>query len=331
MKQWIIRRPKSWQLSIILIIFLFVIARPLLWPGGFGIGLSQSITSTIEKDSHGTVTKYIETTTTNSGKTIWDWLSLLGVPISLLLLGSFLQKLQQERIDKQKEQDSEITKEFQRQKALKDYLNEVTHLLLDEAWSSNGKKVDEIKLLIRAKTLVVLGELDGTRKGYLVRFLVESEIIKNYPHLLKSADLSDAQLFGINLAGADLSATNFYKADLSIANLAKVNFTGANLIGTNLQGSILYGAILDVAILAGTNLKNANISSESQFEASSPATQRPYICSAYLPDSYFEDTNLKAIKCNRMRDCERVPQILVDRGYFKNFDEAKKVCREFKQ
>lgn len=327
MDQETARQIVKWRLVVMLMIIpcLILIVRPFLWPGGFGFGEDQSTTSTIEKDPNGLIIKNTETTSLDRGKTFWDWLGLLGVPISLLLLGSFLQKLDQEKLIKQQDQDEKNAKDLQRQKALKDYFNEVEALLLDQDWNSQSSRSDKIKILLRAKILEVLGELDGRRKGSLVKFLIESKIIDQYPHLLKSADLSEAQLFGVDLSGADLSAANLEQADLFVAVLARVDFTGSNLIGADLRGALLYNSKFDAAILAKTDLKDANLSSESQLEASSPASKSPYLCNARLPDSFYEKASLnrKFSNFNRMRDCQEIPEILVRRGYFKNIDEAR--------
>lgn len=327
MNQRPIKQIMQWRLVIILaLIPLILIFRPLLWPGGFGFGASQSITSTIEKDQNGIVTNYTEIKQTDSGKTFWDWLSLLGVPISLLLLGSFLQNLDKKRLEKQQKQDSEIAKDLQRQKALKDYFNEVEVLLLDQDWNFKNSRFDKIKILLRAKTLHVLGELDGKRKGSLVKFLVESKVIEQYPCLLRSADLSNAKLFGINLSNADLSEANLYKADLFVAVLTEVDFTGTNLTRADLRGALLCNSIFDAAILVRTDFKDAILSSARQFEASSPATKSPYLCNSRFPYHWHGevDLNLKELTCNGLRNCKEIPKILVERGYFKNADEAKK-------
>lgn len=327
MNQRPIRQIMQWRLVIILALIPFLlIFRPLLWPGGFGFGASQYITSTIEKDQNGIIKNYTEVKQTDSGKTFWDWLSLLGVPISLLTLGSFLQSLDKKRLEKQQEQDGEIAKDLQRQKALKDYFNEVEILLLDQDWNSKNSRFDKIKILLRAKTLHVLGELDGRRKGSLVNFLVESKVIEQCPCLLKSADLSNAKLFGVNLSNADLSETNLYKADLFVAVLAKVDFTGANLTRADLRGALLCNSIFDAAILARTDFKDAILSSASQFEASSPATKSPYLCNSRFPYNLPEKANpsLKELACNGLQNCKDIPKVLVKRGHFKNIDEARK-------
>ncbi|HEY9667858.1 MAG TPA: pentapeptide repeat-containing protein, partial [Coleofasciculaceae cyanobacterium] len=74
---------------------------------------------------------------------------------------------------------------------------------------------------------------------------------------LEYADLSTAELVGINLAGANLRHTN-----LSWASLVGANFSNANLLEANLEGADLTGANLK-----GANLKSANLAHACLFQA----------------------------------------------------------------
>lgn len=54
-----------------------------------------------------------------------------------------------------------------------------------------------------------------------------------------SADLSGANLYGVDLSGADLRDANLYGADLSSANLSDANLSGANLRSADLRDASL--------------------------------------------------------------------------------------------
>ena len=89
-------KKSSWPTIVLICFFGFVLGfggffvLPKLWPGGIGIGKDESVTTTtvetIEKDKQGKTVKKVTTTAYNDGKTLWDWLSLLGVPLSLAIL-----------------------------------------------------------------------------------------------------------------------------------------------------------------------------------------------------------------------------------------------------
>jgi Holliday junction resolvase len=53
-------------------------------------GFAPDLTKNTERDSTGKVIKTVEVE--QSGKTLWDWLSVLGVPLSLAVLGFWFQQ-----------------------------------------------------------------------------------------------------------------------------------------------------------------------------------------------------------------------------------------------
>ena len=68
------------------------------------------------------------------------------------------------------------------------------------------------------------------------------------------ADLTGADLIGVNLRGADLT-----RADLAGAYLTGISLTGAYLVEADLAGTDLRRADLTGANLAGANLRKANL------------------------------------------------------------------------
>jgi len=134
--------------------------------------------------------------------------------------------------------------------------------LRDELWSGLSGKLAAIGRIL---TMTTLRRLDGGRKGILLQFLYEAELIvvkENTlapPIILRDADLtkadlSEAFLSGADLTGADLSEAILTGADLSNATLTDVNLAGARLIGACLRGSDLFSAKLP-----GTCLKKADL------------------------------------------------------------------------
>jgi len=80
----------------------------------------------------------------------------------------------------------------------------------------------------------------------------------------KRADLSEANLRGVNLSWADLRNANFSWADLTGANLFGANFSGADfckakLRGANLEEASLMGTNFSWANLFGANLREADL------------------------------------------------------------------------
>jgi hypothetical protein len=102
----------------------------------------------------------------------------------------------------------------------------------------------------------VLSRLDGERKGRVVQFLYEANLITGTQRIidLSGADLRKAELSEANLRSADLSRVN-----LSEANLEKSELRAANLAGATLMGANLMGAGLELSFLAGTNMRRASL------------------------------------------------------------------------
>jgi uncharacterized protein YjbI with pentapeptide repeats len=79
---------------------------------------------------------------------------------------------------------------------------------------------------------------------------------------LREADLSGANLTGINLIGFDLSGANLTGTDFTETNLSGANFREADLSGANLTGTDLREANL-----SGANLKHAIVTPTTKLEA----------------------------------------------------------------
>jgi hypothetical protein len=224
------------------------------------------------------------------GKTLWDFLGLLIVPVVIALAGWYLSEVStrnQQQIEDQRSQAQQETENDRvRQSVLQSYIQHMTELLLDKGLATS-KPEQPIRQISRSSTLATIRQLDADRKAILLQFLYESNLIKEIDPIinLRGADLRDANLLEIdlrdaNLNHADLSDANLSGADhrgakLSDANLSgtilsSVNLRGANLRGTYLVGADLSGADLSLADLSGadlhgaylfgTNLGNTNLS-----------------------------------------------------------------------
>ena len=159
----------------------------------------------------------------------------------------------------------EIEKDRQQEAVLREYMDGVTELLLD-----NGLRTSEegapVRAVARARTLTVVRELDGKRKGLLLRFLSQLDLIRGEALVslggadLRGADLRGADLRLADLSGADLRDADLRLADLSFADLRGADLSGADLIFADLFGADLSGASMIGASMIGANLFNANLS-----------------------------------------------------------------------
>jgi uncharacterized protein YjbI with pentapeptide repeats len=255
----------------------------LTWAEWTGFGADVEETRIQEVQPNGTVTKTTIAKKLQSSKTLWDWLSLLGVPLSLAALGFWLQQLQQK-------QASEEAKE----EILQAYFDRISMLLIDknliaiavkvyasepqeEATGSSSSLInvteEEKELVnasvdvIRARTSSMLRRLgkDRERKGDVIRFLAETEIVSKL-----KLDLRAVQLGGVNLSGAilsnailshaDLEGAILSHADLSHADLRDANLSKANITKADISNANLSNANLSYADLSKADLSNANLS-----------------------------------------------------------------------
>ncbi|SRR5258708_4434468 len=194
-------------------------------------------------------------------KTRWDQLQLLAqvvgafaIPLSIigLIIGVWQFNAQQAANQAQ-------ALDQQHQTTLDTYLDRMSDLLLMDHLRTNS----DAQALAVARTFTALRNLDGTRKGYLIKYLWDAQLI-NEPHVIlpmPGADLSDA-VFAIanqhpNLSSISLIFDILYRADLSGVILAEANLSNAYLGGANLSNTNLEGTNLNSANLNGTNLQGA--------------------------------------------------------------------------
>jgi uncharacterized protein YjbI with pentapeptide repeats len=218
------------------------------------------------------------------GRTLWDWLQLLAVPAAIVG-GIYLFNRSQRRAERSlnlshDNTERQVAADRNRESAVQIYFDRMTELTLHEGLLLANPEV-VVKNVARARTLALLRGLDGDRKGAVIRFLFESDLIARgnaivdltdadlvnmrliSVHLaevdLKGADLRGAVLRDSNLVGADLSGASLRGADLSRANLKGACLRGVNLIGANLKETSLKGADLKGAYLIGADLRGANL------------------------------------------------------------------------
>jgi hypothetical protein len=198
------------------------------------------------------------------GKTFWNWLELLIVPLALAGIGFWFtvqQDARQQQIENQRAQQAqkienqrtqqaqkienqraeaerELAVQRAQDEALQAYLDQMSGLLLERDLRASEED-SEVRTLARARTLTVLERLDPSRKTALMQFLVEADLVQRVdgrdPIIsLRGADLSGANLLNANLSEADLFSANLSEADLWNANLRDADLSEADLSGADL-------------------------------------------------------------------------------------------------
>jgi len=202
------------------------------------------------------------------GKTLWDWLELLIIPIALA--GGAIWFSSEERKSERK-----IALEQRQEDTLQAYFDRIENLMLRDNLCKSAQG-DDVRNVARARTLTVLRNLDDFRRGVVLRFLYESGLIEGKDSILRldGGDLSNVFLPHLNLNEINLEGTILMQAfipwaKLNGARLRKAILIGARLRETELKNSdlceadlwdgMLAGADLTGANLEGTNLQGANL------------------------------------------------------------------------
>ena len=123
-------------------------------------------------------------------KTLWDWMELLIIPI-VLAIGAFLldrsERTVERQIAKQRtakdrklakaraKLDREIALDRQQEEALQVYLDRMAHLLIEK--NLRAAENEEVRNVARTRTMTVLRGLDAKRKGLVLKFLYEADLI----------------------------------------------------------------------------------------------------------------------------------------------------------
>lgn len=203
-------------------------------------------------------------------KTLWDWMQLLIIPVVLAIAG-YLFNLTTSRNER------EITSDNQREAALQQYIDKMSELLLDR--NLHDPQAKEVHKIAHLRTLTVLPRLDPKRKGSIIQFLYEADLITKSNSII---DLNDADLTGADLKGANLFA----------ANLKGAKLHGAYLRDANLQDVDLRGADLSAASLVLANLNGADLSGTHENGTYGQYTKSTYLIATDLRFAALETANL---------------------------------------
>jgi uncharacterized protein YjbI with pentapeptide repeats len=237
-----------------------------------------------------------------SDRNLWDWIELLIVPLGLALVALLFNSWRSTR-----EQEQEV--EHQREQALRDYLDAMTELMLEHDLSKSGPE-DAVRTVARTRTLALLRRLDGERRGLVLRFLHDSNLVARFDAVvdLRGADLTEANLeggfltrvnlFDANLTRANLTFAHLNKADLSHADLSRADLTAAFLTGAKLSGARLNHAGLGGANLSEADLDHADLSHAnlSHTHLSDASLRHANLSHANLHDADLSDATLRHAK-----------------------------------
>ncbi len=241
-------------------------------------------------------------------RTLWDWLELLIIPAVLAGGALFFNRAERKNelkiAEERTRSDRAIAADTMQENLLQAYIDHMTELLLDKGLRTSAPN-DEIRDIMRTRSLTVLRILDPVRKGLLVRFLSEASLIEKKDFIidlslvdLRWANLCEASLPGVCLGSVNLSEANLSGADLNGSELRKSDMIRANLGGADLTRADLRAADLSEADLSGANLTRANLNNANLREASlaGASLNNADLTGANLRDADLSGANLLAAK-----------------------------------
>ena len=181
------------------------------------------------------------------GRSLWEWLQVLVVPLMLLLIGTgftFLQGWTQRAVEERRAESE----------AVQAYLTEMSTLMMDRGLLKADRN-DEARVLARARTVTVLARLEASPrssdsgKEQVVEFLIEADLVQGKDGGEPVVSLEETDLNGIDLDNEDLRGAILENAELRFADLAGADLRGANLEDAHLLGADLKGAKLGGATM----------------------------------------------------------------------------------
>lgn len=220
-------------------------------------------------------------------KTVSDWvawsaqvLAAGAVIVSIVALAVGVYQFKAQQMQSAQMQATQVAAsatqilDQEHQATLVGYLDDMSNLLLVYHLGAPNS-TNEVRALEVARTFTAIRNLDGVRKGTLIRFLWAAQLINGQQPIisLTSADLNGAIFTHANLIGANLSNAHLSRADLSGADLSDATLIGADLSFAPLiqQGSVPRSRNASTqssktpakgsqgANLSGVNLSNANL------------------------------------------------------------------------
>jgi uncharacterized protein YjbI with pentapeptide repeats len=268
----------GYLVTVVVVVGAVYLTKPLLWPGGIGIEKGETLTTErVEKDAKGISVK--TTTKHDDGKTLWDWMTLLGVPVSLAILGFWLQYYQQKRADKValdqrardekveqenkardlkiaydlRERDEKVARE-QREIAANEIKEEVLQVYFDRL---SVLLVDKNLLAIASKVnATAIQEAESHPNNEAT--LEERELLDSAVHVIRARTLSILRRFE-NDAERKTSVMRFL-LDAEIISKLKLSLRECDLSGAKLWNAELSGINLSLAKLSGADLSGADLS-----------------------------------------------------------------------
>ncbi len=253
----------------VLLIFLFIYLYDQPWTG-FGKGVGNNVQS-------------------NSPKTLWDWLELIIVPISLSLIAWFFKKSEiktEKAISLEKNREGELYSFY-------DYVQNI-HFSTD---LNDNRTKEMVSVLASARAKVIIGNLDVKRKASFIKFLYEVGFINiDGPIIVfdrpdfSGINLDNNSLFKMTIRGADFSNSSFEFSTLSFSIFSGSCFSKSSFYFAQLQRAYFDWCEVDSADFSHANLEKASL---GRLIGKNPNFSNAYLVEAHLIGAYLYKANFQ--------------------------------------
>ena len=177
------------------------------------------------------------------GKTLWDVLELIIVPVILAGGAWWLNRRDNRR-------NELVTAENTYDRIFEHYIDNISDLMLENNlvlarnWQQPSEK-DAVQVpfpktsveVARIQTITALRSLDTKRRNMILQFIRDA---KFSDFLLSGGNFKDIDLSRADLNSFNLSQSDFSRANLKNASIIKVNFRDANLSDVSFEEAKLY-------------------------------------------------------------------------------------------
>ncbi len=256
-----------------------------------------------------------------------DWLQILGlvaIPTISLLVGGMTYLIT--------EKQGKATLESQSYEVMSSYYDQMRELVI------NGKLLDSpndnVKSLTKTITLSAFRQLDGKRRGEILKSLYDMKLVGKCEPDFRTREVSNCRIDSvvsltnarldqlkfdenISLAGINLSDTWLLKADLKEIDLSKANLAFARLNDARMDGAELKGANLSTALLQKVSLKGAKLQNVDLRRAD---LEKAELQNTDLRRACLQGTNLKGANLYKadLTGAEYDSQTIFPDGFDKN-------------
>jgi uncharacterized protein YjbI with pentapeptide repeats len=183
----------------------------------------------------------------NEAKSLWDWLDLLIIPAAIALIGWLFSEIEKSKNNKREEERSQ-------NEIVESFLQTMTNLIIEHGLHDNLNQ--QLLSIVRARINIAVNNLNGARRGQILQFLYESELIDFNPKIkLLGINFQNALLDEIVLGQSEIKGAYFNNASIKNANLKGGNFTGCDFSRANFSNSLLENTDFSYSILSKASLK----------------------------------------------------------------------------